>query len=474
MQIFVHTPLATSTPNLHCDQPTCRSLVEAINASQSSIDFAIYGLRGQKEVLDALVQAQARGVRVRGVVDADIHGKNYYSDTPALMQALKNIRTDQATDQRTAGKREESSGSTKCERPADHEGPLSCFQQTVGGVRYELGQASAEPIGFEGDIMHNKFFVMDGHTVWTGSANISDSDVGGYNANVVFQGKLPELAEAYTTEFEQLYNGKAHREKQVSSRRTVQLPAGGTAQVLFSPQDSAMNQVVTWLDEAQREINITIFYLTSKDVAGALLGALDRGVKVRIVMDATAAQNEYTKHELLRSAGAQVKVENWGGKMHAKAASIDGKHLIIGSMNWTSAGQYRNDENTLFLRDVPAFAEQYNAGFGEMWSSIPETYLTINPRPEGTESGYACQDAFDNDYDGKTDQEDPECVSAPPAGTRAVPQGKSCPPEFPIKGNADSMIFHVPSGKYYAKTTPEDCFSTPDAAQNAGYRQSKE
>lgn len=452
----------------------CRSLLDAINAAQSTIDFAIYGLRGQPEVLDALVRAQARGVQVRGVVDADVYGKNYYSDTPTLMQLLENVRTDQETDQRTADKREEGRGSTKCERPADHEGPLSCFNQTVGGVRYELGQASEEPIGFEGDIMHNKFFVIDGRTVWTGSANISDSDVGGYNANVVFQGELPELAEAYTKEFEQFYRGHAHQEKQDSGRVKVELSTGGTVQVLFSPQDDAMRQVLKWLAEAQQEIDITIFYLTSKDVAATLLEALHRGVKVRIIMDATAAQNEYTKHELLRSAGAQVKVENWGGKMHAKAASIDGKHLIIGSMNWTSAGQYRNDENTLFLRDVPNFVRQYSTGFEEMWRSIPESYLTINPRPEGTESGYACQDAFDNDYDGKTDQEDPKCVSAPPVGTRTAPQGRSCPVEFPIKGNADSMIFHVPEGKYYAKTTPEDCFSTPEAARNAGYRQSKE
>ncbi len=49
----------------------------------------------------------------------------------------------------------------------------------------------------------------------------------------------------------------------------------------------------------------------------------------------------------------------------------------------------------------------------------------------------------------------------------------SCPPDAPIKGNAQSGIYHVPSGSYYDKTRPERCFSSETEAQNAGYRKSK-
>lgn len=49
----------------------------------------------------------------------------------------------------------------------------------------------------------------------------------------------------------------------------------------------------------------------------------------------------------------------------------------------------------------------------------------------------------------------------------------NCPSWAPIKGNADSMIYHVPSGAYYAKTNPEECFRTETAAVAAGYRKSK-
>ncbi|MCK2024540.1 hypothetical protein KZC52_16545 [Microbacterium sp. kSW2-24] len=48
-----------------------------------------------------------------------------------------------------------------------------------------------------------------------------------------------------------------------------------------------------------------------------------------------------------------------------------------------------------------------------------------------------------------------------------------CPSWAPIKGNASSHIYHVPSGAYYSKTKPEECFRTEAAAVKAGYRKSK-
>ncbi len=35
------------------------------------------------------------------------------------------------------------------------------------------------------------------------------------------------------------------------------------------------------------------------------------------------------------------------------------------------------------------------------------------------------------------------------------------------------MIYHLPSGRYYDVTKPEECFATESAAQAAGYRASQ-
>ena len=46
--------------------------------------------------------------------------------------------------------------------------------------------------------MHNKFFVVDKRFIWTGSANLSDTGTGGYNANIV-----AELDSVYFAAFSQ-------------------------------------------------------------------------------------------------------------------------------------------------------------------------------------------------------------------------------------------------------------------------------
>ncbi len=56
-----------------------------------------------------------------------------------------------------------------------------------------------------------------------------------------------------------------------------------------------------------------------------------------------------------------------------------------------------------------------------------------------------------------------------PDGAHAPIDGDAMPEGFPIKGNADSMKFHQPDGRWYEQTVAEIWFSTPEAATAAGY-----
>ena len=56
------------------------------------------------------------------------------------------------------------------------------------------------------------------------------------------------------------------------------------------------------------------------------------------------------------------------------------------------------------------------------------------------------------------------------AGSYRPISSTDCPAEAPVKGNLNSMIFHVPGGFYYATVHPEECFVTEGAALAAGYR----
>ena len=49
------------------------------------------------------------------------------------------------------------------------------------------------------------------------------------------------------------------------------------------------------------------------------------------------------------------------------------------------------------------------------------------------------------------------------------PDGAAPGPEFTIKGNADSMLFHTPESPYYARTRAEVWFRTAEEAAAAGF-----
>jgi hypothetical protein len=78
--------------------------------------------------------------------------------------------------------------------------------------------------------------------------------------------------------------------------------------------------------------------------------------------------------------------------------------------------------------------------------------------------------------------------SSPPAtaespgamGPTGIPEGAvrgdgtaTCPADFPVKANTQSMIYHTAQSRVYEQTIAELCFSSPEAAEAAGYRPPK-
>lgn len=56
-----------------------------------------------------------------------------------------------------------------------------------------------------------------------------------------------------------------------------------------------------------------------------------------------------------------------------------------------------------------------------------------------------------------------------PAGAHAPLESGEAPEGFDIKGNADSMKYHVPGSRWYANTQAEIWFDTKESAEAAGY-----
>ena len=73
----------------------------------------------------------------------------------------------------------------------------------------------------------------------------------------------------------------------------------------------------------------------------------------------------------------------------------------------------------------------------------------------------------DSDADGIADADD----AAPfgPLSHAPLEDVNEAPEGYPIKGNADSMKYHQPDGRWYEKTVAEVWFATPEAAEEAGF-----
>ncbi|MGU3431727.1 50S ribosomal protein L17 [Actinomycetes bacterium M1A6_2h] len=61
-------------------------------------------------------------------------------------------------------------------------------------------------------------------------------------------------------------------------------------------------------------------------------------------------------------------------------------------------------------------------------------------------------------------------ADASAAGSHAPLEDGSQPEGFPIKGNADSMLYHTPGTRFYDTTVPEIWFATEADAEAAGYQ----
>ena len=353
IKVVLSDHTTTLKPSKNCESLICKELVKEINAAQTSIDMALYGYEKIPAIDNAISSAINRGVTIRLVYDVDSKGNNIYSDTRYLAKKI----------------------------------PLSRSDFGINGL------------------MHDKFFIFDKSIVLTGSANLSSTDMSGFNSNSIIVIKSKSVAELYEEEFEQMFQGNFHTLKQnISTKRDFIL---GESKILvyFSPKDNTVKRaILPLINSAQKYIYMPAFLITERDVVNALISAKHRGVDIKIIIDAVSGRSASSKHHILRDNGILVKTENYAGKLHSKSMIIDDKYTVIGSMNFSYSGNYRNDENLIVIKNnnVALF---YRKFFEYLWHQVYDFWLTHDVAPESKYSIGSLSDGIDNDYDGKIDEQ---------------------------------------------------------------------
>ena len=140
-------------------------------------------------------------------------------------------------------------------------------------------------------------------------------------------------------------------------------------QAFFCPEDNCAQQLIEKINASNKSIHAAVYSFTSKEIADAMIEAKKRGVEVKIVTDFVQAAGQYSKDELLKQNGIEVKIKKIdSGSMHDKFIVIDDTLAATGSFNYTENADERNDENLVFLVN-PETVAAFEAEFQEIWQS---------------------------------------------------------------------------------------------------------
>jgi phosphatidylserine/phosphatidylglycerophosphate/cardiolipin synthase-like enzyme len=281
------------------------NLTYLLNNAQSTIDGAMFELNLQN-VADALIAAHQRGVRVRIVYD------NEHTEDDPQMQQLIDAGISATPDERSA-------------------------------------------------YMHNKFLVIDGEIVWTGSLNITINDAYKNNNNALaFVSR--ELAQNYTTEFEEMFSG------QFGPTSPANTPYPGTqvgdiwVETYFAPEDEPLLQLLSVTAEAQHTIHFMAFSYTDYDLAKVMMDRADAGVEVVGIYESRGANTEASECPTLLEHGLDVRLDGNPATFHHKVVIIDGAIVATGSFNYSTNAATSNDENLLIIHS-PQIAALYEEEF---------------------------------------------------------------------------------------------------------------
>jgi phosphatidylserine/phosphatidylglycerophosphate/cardiolipin synthase-like enzyme len=132
-----------------------------------------------------------------------------------------------------------------------------------------------------------------------------------------------------------------------------------------SDPDNPAAALAGYIGTARHSIDVCAFELDNQVIVNALLDAVRRGVKVRLV-----TETDYLEESgvvALRGAGVPIVDDQRDGSlMHNKFMVFDNQAVWTGSMNFTENCAYRNNNHGIYLDDQ-YLAENYATKFAWMF-----------------------------------------------------------------------------------------------------------
>jgi phosphatidylserine/phosphatidylglycerophosphate/cardiolipin synthase-like enzyme len=243
------------------------------------------------------------------------------------------------------------------------------------------------PIAGIPDLMHHKYVVRDGETVWTGSANWTD-DSWTRQENVILIVESTKLAADFTADFEQLWSKGIVEASGFVDPNPVRI-AGDNVRAWFTPGfgEALSRRIAKRIRRARRRVRICSPVMTVAPVLSALserisdgldiAGCLDRpqieGVIYQWGIDGNVAWKLPLLRQALKADFSAKPSTPWGEQtvhdfMHAKVTVADDV-VFAGSFNLSRSGE-QNAENVLEIEDAK-LADRLAAFIDEVRARYP-------------------------------------------------------------------------------------------------------
>ena len=243
---------------------------------------------------------------------------------------------------------------------------------------------------------HRKILVVDNDVAFTGGLNIAndyapvaDGGAGWHDVHCRVKGPIVlDLARLFRRTW--LYSGGSRYPS--PPRASDAQGAGGTSFVRMlentrrRSRSSIRRAYLHVIKQARSSVLIqNAYFLPDRGLRRALIGAVRRGVDVRVLVpgNSDVAMIEWASlYVMRRLARGGVKIMRWRGvMMHAKTAVVDAVWATIGSYNFDAQSRFSNLEVTVEILDPAtgeALAKHFehdvancNVSNEESWSRLP-------------------------------------------------------------------------------------------------------
>ncbi len=273
-------------------------------SAQDEVEVALYlWTRGRLDLAETLARRARAGVRVRVLLDERPGGE---AQDPEVLKVLR-----------------------------------------AGGVEVRF----VSPVRFAN--YHIKAAQVDGRRLWFSTGNWTRSSFS-RNREYSVVSDRPDWNAEFDRVFAADWEGKALA---LDDAKLIWSPERVYSLLRPFWEGNARRRLLGLIEGAQRDILIEQNGFTDETLYDALLAAMDRGVRVRLLGDARARGSHYFGRlaERLREEGARVRYLA-RLKVHAKAMLVDGVAAFVGSQNFTATALTANRELGAVLTGGAALA----------------------------------------------------------------------------------------------------------------------